>query len=115
MGRTVRKLCAKHGISDRLERYIPDNMLAVNRWVAEKLYLKTYEMELENANPYQIWAYRKAAWMIDDLEDNLANLYYGGGETRLQELPGIGKGISSQIAGWIRIFERQSSRKNLIH
>ena len=115
LGRTVRSLCAKHGIPDRLERYIPDNMLAVNKWVAEKCYLKTYDMELENANPYQIWAYRKAAWMIDDLEDNIANLYYAGGETRLQELPGIGKGISSQIAGWIRIFESQPSWKKRIH
>ena len=115
LGRTVRRLCAKHGIPDRLERFIADNMLAVNKWVAEKLFLKTYDMELENANPYQIWAYRKAAWMVDDLEENLANLYHAGGEARLQELPGIGKGISSQMAGWIRIFEQQTSWKKRIH
>ena len=115
LGRTVRRLCAKHGIADRIPRYIPDNDLAVNRWVAEKLFNKTYDLEMEGANAFRIWAYRKAAWLVDEMEQNLASLYYAGGEKRIQDLPGIGAGLASEIAGWIRIYERQPRSNRGVH
>jgi len=115
LGRHVRKLCDRHGISDRIPRYIPPGTLAVNKWVAEKLFLKTYNLELEGANPYRIWAHRKAAWLVDELEESVSSLYYAGGERRLQELPGIGRGLTSEIAGWIQVYERQNAWRTSLH
>jgi DNA polymerase/3'-5' exonuclease PolX len=34
--------------------------------VAEQLFLRTYDLELEQAKDYRIWAYRKAAWTVDE-------------------------------------------------
>ena len=39
--------------------------------------LDAYEnqLELEQASDQRIWAYRKAAWTIDEWPDNVADLY----------------------------------------
>jgi len=57
----VRELCARHGLLDRMPRYVAPGPLAVNKHIAERLFLKTYDLELEEAKDYRIWAYRKAA------------------------------------------------------
>lgn len=61
IGLKVCELCAKYGIDDRIPRYIPPGPLGINKRIAEKLFLKVYELELEGASQYRIWAYRKAA------------------------------------------------------
>ncbi|MGH7452817.1 MAG: hypothetical protein ACRENG_15825, partial [bacterium] len=66
LGLMVRELCERHGLKDRMPRYIGSGSLAINKQIAEKLFLKTYDLELEQAPTYRIWAYRKAAWTIDD-------------------------------------------------
>lgn len=32
-------------------------------------------MELEKGTGYRIWAYRKAAWTVDELDESLAEIY----------------------------------------
>jgi DNA repair photolyase len=61
LGLTIRELCARHGLLDRLPRYVEPGPLAINKRIAERLFLKTYDLELEEAPDYRIWAYRKAA------------------------------------------------------
>ena len=41
LGLKVRELCARHGLLDRMPRYIAPGPLAVNKRIAEKLFLKT--------------------------------------------------------------------------
>ena len=101
LGLMVREICAQHGITDRMRRCIMPGPLAVNKQIAEKLFLKTYDLELEMANNYRIWAYRKAAWTIDELDGNVVDLYWGHGMEGLTGLPNIGKSIASEIAGWL--------------
>ena len=101
LGLLVRDLCAKHGLLDRMPRYIAPGALAVNKRIAERLFLKTYDLELEMAKDYHIWAYRKAAWTVDELPDSVDKIYRERGETGLRELPGIGKSIAGQIARWL--------------
>lgn len=101
IGLLVRELCHKHGLKDRMPRYIISGPLAVNKRVAERLFLKTYDLELEGAKSYRIWAYRKAAWTVDELGENVADLYAERGETGLRELPNIGKRIAGVIADFI--------------
>ncbi|MBU0703297.1 MAG: radical SAM protein, partial [Chloroflexi bacterium] len=46
LGLLVRELCARHGLLDRMPRYVRPGPLAVNKRVAERLFLKTYDLEL---------------------------------------------------------------------
>jgi DNA repair photolyase len=101
LGLQVRELCSKHGILDRMPRYIKPGSLAVNKRIAERLFLKSYDLELEMAGNYQIWAYRKAAWTVDEMPENVALIYTRMGEAGLRQLPAVGKSIAGQIAGWL--------------
>jgi hypothetical protein len=111
LGLLVRELCARHGLADRMPRYIPPGPLAINKKIAEQLFLKTYDLELEQADEYhirslrsvQVWAYRKAAWTVDELPESIAELYRAQGEEGLRKLSGIGKSMAAEIAGWLRV------------
>ena len=81
--------------------YIAPGALAINKRIAERLFLKTYDLELEMAKDYHIWAYRKAAWTVDEMPESVTKIYRERGETGLRELPGIGKRIARQIAVWL--------------
>jgi len=102
IGLLVRELCARHGLLDRMPRHVPPGPLAVNKRIAERLFLKTYDLELEQAQEYRIWAYRKAAWAVDEWPESVAELYVNRGEAGLRSLPGIGKSLAGQIARWLQ-------------
>jgi DNA repair photolyase len=102
LGLKVRELCARHGLLDRMPRYIAPGPLAVNKRIAEHLFLRTYDLELEQSEEYRIWAYRKAAWTVDEWPESVAELYRARGEAGLQELPGIGRSIGAEVAYWLR-------------
>jgi hypothetical protein len=101
LGLLLRELCARHGLLDRMPRYVAPGPLAVNKRVAERLFLRTYDLELEEAQDYRIWAYRKAAWTVDEWPESIAGIYRARGEAGLRELPGIGSSLAREIAGWL--------------
>jgi len=101
LGLLVRELCNRHGLLDRMPRYIVPGPTAVNRRISERLFLKTYDLELEEANDYRIWAYRKAAWTVDEWPESIADIYQARGQAGLRELPGIGQSLAREIAGWL--------------
>lgn len=101
LGLLIRELCDRHGLLDRMPRYIAPGPLAVNKRVAERLFLRTYDLELEQASDYRIWAYRKAAWTVDECPKSVVDIYEARGEAGLRELPNIGKSLGGQIAGWL--------------
>jgi DNA repair photolyase len=102
IGRKVRDLCAKYGLDDRLSRYIPPGNLGINKRIAERLHRKAYDLELEEAQMFRIWAYRRAAWTVDELPESIATIYSQKSKKGLVKLPNIGTRIASQIAEWIR-------------
>lgn len=103
VSRLTRELCRRHDIPDRMSRPIlPGEEFVVNKKIAERLFLRAYEMELEGGAGYRIWAYRKAAWAVDEWPQSIAELYAARGEAGLRELPGIGKSLAGQIARWLR-------------
>lgn len=104
LGLTVRELCGRYGLKDHMPRYITSGPLAVNKCIAERLFLKTYDLELEQADGYRIWAYRRAAWTVDEWPQSIVGLYDARGEAGLRELPGIGKGMAGEIAAWLRQY-----------
>jgi hypothetical protein len=97
LGLKIRELCARHGLRDRMPRYTGSGPLAVNKRIAERLFLKMYGLELEQAAQPRIWAYRKAAWTADEWSENIAELFSVQGEAGLRALPGIGSGIAAEI------------------
>ena len=101
LGLKVRELCNKHGISDRMPRYVLPGANAVNKHIAAKLFMRTYDLELEMAIDQRIWAYRKAAWTIDEMPENIATIYTSLGTRGLTALPGIGERLAGQIAAWL--------------
>ncbi len=45
----------------------------------------------------RIWAYRKAAWRIDELDDPIRAIYQSGGAFSLKSLPDIGEKMAKVI------------------
>jgi len=99
LGRKVKEICERYGLSDRIERplhiYPPE--IRSNKAVANYLFERTYRLELEGAPPHKIWAYRKAAWTIDEMEISLKNLLDERGFNGLLSLPNVGKKIAKEI------------------
>jgi DNA repair photolyase len=62
IGRRIRELCRRYGITDRMPRpIIPGDKRALNKHIVEALANQCYWMELDNAPGQRVWAYRKAA------------------------------------------------------
>ena len=66
------------------------------------------EMEEVAFKPY---AYQKVAIVLENLEEDMADIYKRGGRTALEKIPGVGKGIAEKIeeylkTGKIKEYER---------
>ncbi|MBI4670119.1 MAG: hypothetical protein HY741_00415 [Chloroflexi bacterium] len=107
IGLMVRELCAKHAISDRMPRYCGAGALALNKCIAEQLHRQVYELELARASTPRLWAYRQAAWYVDETNENIAAIFETQGEAGLRALPGIGPRIAAEIAGWLSTSTRK--------
>ena len=100
--RRVRDICVEYGIPDRMTRPIlPNDPLAANKLIAEKLFLRAYDLTLEEASSYRTWAYRKAAWAIDEMEENIESIHRQQGRKGLLSIKGIGKTLVREIEGWL--------------
>jgi hypothetical protein len=76
LGRRIHELCRPYGISDRMPRpIVPGDKRALNKRIVEALANQVYAMELDNAPGQRVWAYRKAAWAIEDLEQDVGLIY----------------------------------------
>jgi DNA repair photolyase len=98
IGLKVRELCAKYGISDRMPRYIPDGPLATNKRIAEQIFTKCHLMQLESAPSHKVWAYRRAGWTVDELDQDISAIHKKRGLNGLQAFPNIGPSIAAFIA-----------------
>jgi DNA polymerase (family 10) len=59
-------------------------------------------LELKNENRFKVRAYQKAAQNIENLSENLAEIYKKGGASALENIPGIGKSIAEHIEELIK-------------
>jgi DNA repair photolyase len=105
----IRELCTRFGIYDRMPRpVIPGDKYSLNKRVVEQLARQAYDMELDGMVPSHIWAYRRAAWAIEDLEQDLGLFYRMMGVKGLENTPGItadlakviGELLSSSLRGF---------------
>ncbi|MBN1438663.1 MAG: hypothetical protein JW929_04560 [Anaerolineales bacterium] len=101
LGRKIRDLCMRFDLRDRIPRYVGEGPLAANKRIAEKLFLKIHDLELEPAPRHRIWAYRKAAWAVDEFPKNIETVFAAMGENGLRSIPGVGAGIAQEIGAWL--------------
>ena len=64
----VRNIANAMDKQDRIPRIILKGKLAINKLLAEKLFIKMRNLELERAPNVRVWQFRKAAWAIDELD-----------------------------------------------
>ncbi len=108
-GLRVREACAKYGLPDRMPRPIlPGEKRALNKRVVEVLANEVYTMELNDEPDYRVWAYRKAAWALEDLEQNLGLLYRTMGLKGLQSIPNIDKSLGKVVEALVVTSENVS-------
>jgi DNA repair photolyase len=98
LARRVRELCQYAGISDRIPRpVIPGEKRALNKRVVEALANRGYELELEGSPGHRVWDYRKAAWAIEDLEQDLGLIYERMGARGLEGISGVGPALAGEV------------------
>jgi DNA repair photolyase len=94
----IRELCIHFGIQDRMPRpIISGDKYTLNKRIVEQLARQAYDMELEGKPLSQVWAHRKAAWAIEDLEQDLGLFYRMMGVKGLEKTPGVGPDLAKLI------------------
>jgi DNA repair photolyase len=110
LARRVRELCTRYGLADRIPRpIIPGDRRAANRRVVEWLANHSYGLELEGASSQRVWAYRKAAWAVEDLQQDLRRVRAELGTKGLQSIAGVGPAIGSELARLLSALESHGS------
>jgi hypothetical protein len=98
LGLRVRELCLRSGIADRIPRpIIPGDRRHANKRLVEWLANQAYALELEGAASSRVWTYRKAAWAIEELEQDVRRVRSELGLHGLESIPGVGAELGSEI------------------
>lgn len=98
MALKIRELCEKHGIKDRMPRpIIPGDKFATNKRIVEILANKLYELELDNASKSRLWDYRKAAWAVEDLQQDIKLVYNTMGLKGIETIENIGVKMGGKV------------------
>jgi DNA repair photolyase len=94
----LKALCAEYGIRDRMPRpIIPGDKRALNKRVVEALANQVYDMELNGEPSRRIWAYRRAAWAIEDTEQDLGLIYRAMGRKGLESIESVGPKMAQVV------------------
>lgn len=103
VGLRIKELCEHHGISDRMPRpIIPGDKRAQNKRVVEALAKRLYYMELTGEANHQVWALRKAAWAIEDLEQDIGLVYRQMGRKGLEQIPNVNAQVAALVEALIQ-------------
>ena len=103
VGLRIREYCQQAGISDRMPRpVVPGEKRSLNKRIVEQLANRLYTLELENGNRNRIWAYRKAAWAVEDLEQDIGLVYRAMGAKGLESIPNVSHQIAKEIEPLLR-------------
>jgi DNA repair photolyase len=108
----IRELCQTVGIADRMPRpIIPGEKRALNKRVVEALANRVYDMELAGERSQKVWAYRKAAWAIEDLEQDVGLVYQTMGPRGLRGIQGVGPALAGEVERLILALARPDGVK----
>jgi len=105
----IRELCEKHGIKDRMPRpIIPGDKFATNKRIVEILADKLYEMELERVHKSRLWDYRKAAWAVEDLQQDIKLIYKTMGLKGIESIENVGTKMGKTVEGILSEVMKES-------
>jgi putative hydrolase len=76
--------------------------MCCNETIAERLREAADLLEEQQANPFRVRAYRRAAQTIADLPAGIDSLFARAGMNGLEALPGIGPSLAAAIAEMVR-------------
>lgn len=76
-----------------------------NEEVADALERVGELLEMQGQNPFRVRSYRRAAHTVRDADRSVAEIYRQQGQEGLQELPGIGSGLSGAIGELVETGE----------
>jgi hypothetical protein len=109
--RRIHEFCQAAGISDRMPRpIIPGDKRTLNKRVAERLAYETYRLELDDAPPNEIWAYRRTAWAVEDLEQELGLAYRMMGRKGLASIENVGPQMARVVEALIGEHSSSANR-----
>jgi DNA repair photolyase len=98
LARRIRELCHQHGIRDRIPRpIIPGDKRALNKRIVAELAEEIYSLEINAAPGTKLWSLRKAAWAIEDLEQDIGLIYRTMGLKGLEAIPDLGATLAPKI------------------
>jgi len=98
----IKGMCEEYGISDRIPRpIIAGDKRALNKRVVETLANQCYYMELAGEPKHRVWAYRKAAWAIEDTPQDLGLIYRSMGRKGLESIENVGPGMAQVVEALI--------------
>ena len=101
--RKIRALCSRYGILDRMPRpVIPGEKRQLNKRIVETLANHSYTLEITDAPSHEVWAFRKAAWAVEDLQQDLRLVYSSMGLKGLENISGIGLEMAKTIETFIK-------------
>lgn len=101
--RQVRESCLRQGLKDRVPRpVIPTDKYALNKRVVEILAEQLYSLELESKPQSIQWLYRKAAWAVEDLAQDLGLIYRTMGERGIAAIPEVGNRMAPVVLAAMR-------------
>jgi DNA repair photolyase len=99
----LKELCEQYGISDRIPRpIIPGDKRTLNKRIVEALANELYYMELNGEPSRRVWAYRKAAWAIEDSPQDLGLIYRQMGVKGLEGIENVGPKLAQVVEALIR-------------
>lgn len=75
-----------------------------NQEIAKIFYLISEYLEMEEV-PFKPAAYQKVARVLENMEDDVGEIYKKEGEKGLEDIPGVGKGIASKIKEYLEAGE----------
>ncbi|MHC1783028.1 MAG: radical SAM protein [Anaerolineaceae bacterium] len=92
---TIAELCEKYKISDRMPRpVIPGDKNEFNKRLVEVLANRAYELDIKNYPQNRVWVFRKAAWAVEDLEQDVRLIHRTMGRKGLAAIPDLeGEGL----------------------
>lgn len=94
----IREFCEKYGIKDRMTRpIIPGDKFATNKRIVEILVDKLYDLELAQASKQRLWAYRKAAWAVEDLSQDIRLIHRMMGLRGIAQIEDMDKNLAAEI------------------
>ena len=100
----ILKFCKKYELTPHIPRPIEiyPQELQVNKRIAADFYLKARELQLSGQGGYHEWAYRKAAWSLDELEVSVKDMLRDKGVEGLPAIEAIGKSLANVISEYFK-------------